>query len=155
MTGRLNTWLLLLLAICAVSFWFGKDLVIKGTPESSPDPTPVVSSPDYAMAKDEQPVHLVILNGTVEPGLAREISLLLGRAGCVAERVGNASSDRFTECLLVNRRLSERRAAELGRRLGGIRVIREADGRGSEDAVLVLGADSARLKEALGKIRGS
>jgi hypothetical protein len=55
--------------------------------------------------------------------------------------------------LLVNRRLSDRQADELARRLGGIRVIREWDGRVGEDAVLVLGADHELLKSSLVKLR--
>ena len=157
MKGRLNTWLLLLVAICALSLWFGKDLVPKGTGSSREEPTPTGAETTFAMSAEETPIHLTVLNGTSELGLAREVSLLLGRVGCVAESVGNAPHRDFGRSLLVNRRLSDRHAGALARRLGGIRVIREWDGRVGEDAVLVLGADCQSLTGFLdgeGKAQG-
>jgi len=147
--GRLNTWLLVLVAICALSLWFGKDLVQKGKEGPAERPVSTGAGVTFAMPAEETPIHLVVLNGTSESGLAREVSLLLGRAGCVAESVGNAPHRNFARSLLVNRRLSDRHAADLARRLGGIQVIREWDGRGGEDAVLILGADCARLTSYL------
>lgn len=138
MTGRLNTWLIVLVAVCALSFWFGKDLVRQATPDSQKKP---VSAASYSLPAAESPSHLIVLNGTGEAGLAREVSLLLGRVGCVAESVGNAPGRDYAATYLVNRRLPERKASDLARRLGGIRVIQEWDARGSEDAVLVLGLD--------------
>lgn len=137
-------WLLIVVAICALSLWFGKDLIRipKGfTREELSSNRPETT---FALSAEESPIHLVVLNGTREPGLAREVSLLLGRAGCVAERVGNAPHRDFARSFLVNRRLSDRQASDLARRLGGIRLIREWDGREGEDAVLVLGADWKR-----------
>ena len=145
MKGRLNTWLLLLVAICALSLWFGKDLVSKGMGSAGEESKPTGAETTFAMSAEDTPIHLVVLNGTRESGLAREVSLLLGRVGCVAESVGNAPHRDFARSLLVNRRLSDRHAGALARRLGGIRVIREWDGRVGEDAVLVLGADCQRL----------
>ncbi len=149
MRGRVNTWLLLFVVVCAASLWLGKDLI----PERSESPqeidTPSAPAPDYALSKVDAPVHLSVLNGTNEAGLARKISLLLGRAGCVAESVGNAPDFRFASSLLINRKLPDDKAADLARRLGGIPVIREWDGRGSEDAVLVLGGDFAGLEAGL------
>jgi len=150
MKDRLNTWLLVVVAICALSLWFGKDLVRTGKDSSREEPTSGGAETTFVMSEEEKPVHLVVLNGTSELGLAREVSLLLGRAGCVAESVGNAPHRDFARSLLVNRRLSDRHAGDLARRLGGIRVIREWDGRAGEDAVLVLGADFPRLTAVLG-----
>lgn len=145
----MNKWLLLLVVICAVSLWFGKDLLPLADGET-PSSNPVAeTSADYGMDPEEAAIHLVVLNSTGRSGLAREVSLLLGRAGCVAERVGNAPEGKFANSLLVNRSLSDRRAAELAVQMGGIRVIREADERGSEDAVLILGTDVDRLTAAL------
>ena len=107
------------------------------------------AAPTFGMSDEETPIHLVVLNGTSEFGLARGVGLLLGRVGCVAERVGNAPHRNFVRTFLVNRRLSDRQAADLARRLGGIRVIREWDGRGGEDAILILGADCAHLTSFL------
>ena len=94
-------------------------------------------------------VHLVVLNGTEVPDLAGDLSLLLGSAGCVADRIGNAPHARFTASLLVNRRLDDDRAAELARRLGGPVLLLERDPGATEDAVLVLGADHGKLRSAL------
>ena len=149
MKGRLNSWLLIVVGVCALSLWFGRDLVRIGTGRS-PEKTPSqAADADITMSPEETTIHLVVLNGTSESGLAREVSLLLGRAGCVAERVGNAPHRNFNRSVLVNRRLTGRQASDLARRLGGIRVIREWDGREGEDAVLVLGADSDHLSSAL------
>ena len=150
MSGRLNVWLLVLVAICGLSYWFGKDLVLPvgSTDEDTAAATrPAVS---YDLTEEESAVHLVVLNGTEEPGLAREVSLLLGRAGCVAESVGNAPHRRYAESFLVNRRLPDSRAKKLASLLGDVPVLREMDGRGSEDAVLVLGGDWSRLTSELG-----
>lgn len=155
MMGRLNTWLLLLVVICAVSLWLGKDLIPTRNEKAGQDDAPSIPATFYALSKEDAPIHLSVLNGTGEAGLARKVSLLLGRAGCVAESVGNAPHRQFPQTLLVNRKLSDGRAADLARRLGGIRVIREWDGRCSEDAVLVLGDDNADLRSVLEGKRSS
>ncbi len=149
MKGRLNTWLLIVVGVFALSLWFGKDLVRTGESESAERPSSIDAEDDFTIPLEETTIHLTVLNGTGQKGLAREVSLLLGRAGCVAERFGNAPHRNFSQSLLVNRRLTGRQAADLARRLGGIRVIREWDGREGEDAVLVLGADSDRLTSSL------
>ena len=139
------------MVICAASLWWGKDLVPKINPNAGQDDAPSVPATFYALSESDAPIHLSVLNGTSEAGLARKFSLVLGRAGCVAESVGNAPHREFAHSLLINRKLSEGRAAELARRLGGIRVIREWDDRCSEDAVLVLGGDYAELEAGLGR----
>ncbi len=145
----MNIWLLLFVVICAVSLWLGKDLVLRGSESAMEAEVSPVPAASYAMSKEDAPIHLAVLNGTNEAGLARKVSLLLGRAGCVAESFGNAPGRDFAQSLLVNRKLSDDRAAALARRLGDIRVIREWDSRGSEDAVLVLGRDFAELEAGL------
>ena len=153
MPGRLNLWLLILAGVCALSLWFGKDLVLRSWNGSAGN-MPIAEEPvDFAMAAEEMSVHLMVLNGTSEPGLARQISLLLGRAGCVAENLGNAPRRDYEHSLLVNRRLTDQRAADLARLLGGLRVIREWDSRAGEDAVLVLGADHEHVKNSLATFR--
>lgn len=94
-------------------------------------------------------VHLLILNGTPVPNLAGDFSLLVGQAGCVADRIDNAPHEGFARSLLINRRLGEARAVELARRLGNPVLLHEHDAGTTEDAVLVLGADHARLREVL------
>lgn len=155
MPGRLNFWLLLLALVCALSLWFGKGLVLNSEGRSRDKSGAPEKPVDFAMAEDEKSVHLRVLNGTDVPGLARQISLLLGRAGCVAENVGNAPRRDFEQSVLVNRRLTDERAQNLAQRLGGIRVIREWDSREAEDAVLVLGADHEQLKSSLARGRSS
>jgi hypothetical protein len=146
----LNIWLLVLVALCGVSLWFGKELVLPAQDPSGSEHPQVAPEP-YELPADAAAVHLVVLNGTGEDGLARDVSLLLGRAGCVAERVGNAPRVKYAESFLVNRRLSDDRARDLAARLGGVKVLREWDDRCGEDAALVLGGDWARLKAALEK----
>jgi hypothetical protein len=149
MTGRLNIWLLVVVGVCALSLWFGKDLVRTGERVTEEGPSTNDPAEDFTISPEETTIHLAVLNGTSETGLAREVGLLLGRAGCVAESVGNAPHRNFSRSLLVNRRLTGRQASVLARRLGGIRVIREWDGREGEDAVLVLGSDSENLASSL------
>ena len=141
MKSRVNIWLLLAVALCAVSLWAGW--------------RPDRDEADESMV-DDQPgtAHLLVLNGTDRPGLAREISLLLGPAGCVVEGVGNAPGNDWPRCLLVNRRMAPARAARLAERLGGVTVVREWDDRATEDAVLVLGADWNGVRRALAGEKG-
>ncbi len=153
MKGRLNIWLLIVVAVCALSLWFGKDLVRTGVGGSVAGPPAKGSETDFTQASTEKPIHLVVLNGTGESGLAREVSLLLGRAGCVTERIGNVPDRELARSFLVNRRLTMRKAADLAHRLGGIRVIREWDSREGEDVVLVLGADCPDLTSSLSEER--
>ena len=153
MKGRLNIWLLLLVTVCGLSLWFGRDLVRDRTPDTTGEPEKIAVVADYSLEPRQVSIHLVVLNGTSESGLAREVSLVLGRAGCVTERVGNAPGLDVEDSYLVNRRLSDADAGDLSRRLGGIPVLKEWDGRGGEDAVLVLGADWADLTSALAKVK--
>jgi len=134
--ARANIWLLVAVALCAISLWAG------WRPDTDKAEETVLDS-------GAGTVHLLVLNGTGRPGLAREISLLLGPAECVVEGVGNAPGEDWPNCLLVNRRLAPARARGLAARLGGINVVREWDDRAPEDAVLVLGADWAAVRGAL------
>ena len=81
MPGRLNTWLLLLVGVCALSVWFGKELVQK-IPAVSDGADPVATQvPEYDLPEDETPAHLVVLNGSTRPGLARKIGDLAAEVG--------------------------------------------------------------------------
>ncbi len=144
-----NFLLLALLVVCGLSLWLGR-----GRQGRPPAPAPAAHAdslppPDWGQRPEDAPVHLVVLNGTPRANLAREVSLALTRAGCIAERTDNAPHDHFAESLLVNRRLPARRARELAARLGGLPVLLEKDPRSTEDALLVLGADYARVCRAL------
>ncbi len=147
--------LILLLVVLACAISVGVWVTHGGSrPDGLPArlgmPAATESFPDLANA--DAPggiVHLVILNGTTAANLAGDFSLLVGRAGCVADRIDNAPHAGYTKSLLVNRRLVDERAIALAGRLGGPILLREHDSRATEDAVLVLGADHSRLREAL------
>ena len=148
MKGSLNLWLLVVVIVCALSVWFGRDLIMPaseapGVGELQSDEGP---GQDLVVA---EPVHLLVLNGTEVSGLAREFGLLLGRAGCVAERVGNAPHARYEFSFLVNRQLSAVRAENLAAELGGLPIVQEFDERTTADAVLVLGRDADNLRKHL------
>jgi hypothetical protein len=151
---RANLLLLALLALCALSFWLGRSRPDRdGNAAGSPAAGTERTSPWRDAAGQEEGdlagVHVAVLNGTGEAGLAQDLALGLTTLGCVVARVANAPHDGYSETLLVNRRLPAETASALARRLGGVRVIREWDPRAAEDAVLVLGADHRRVGDRL------
>ena len=129
-----NAWLLLAVALCGLSLWAG---VRGGGAPPGPDAAPL------------PPLHVRVLNGTEDPGVARDVGRRLGAAGHVIEGVGNAPRLLPGRTLLVNRRLDDATARRLAAALGGVAVVREWDGRCSEDAVLVLGKDWTTVVAAL------
>ena len=133
---RRNLWLGLAVGLCAVSLWAG----VRSRHADPPGAAPAPGSPA---------VHLRVLNGTDVPGLARDLGRSLGAAGLVIGGVGDAPRPVPAATLLVNRRLDAAAAERLAVRLGGVPVVREWDRRCSEDAVLVLGPDWARVRAAL------
>lgn len=149
MSRTLNLLLILLVLVCGVSLWLaqGRPLpeFMGRTGNESASDTPV-SLESRALS-----VHLRILNGTEEPGLAGEVALLVTRLSCVVEGIGNAEQWPGTESVLINRRLPNAEASSLALQLGGIPVLREWDGRTTEDAVLILGNDHQEISAALRK----
>ncbi len=138
--------LVLLLVICAGSFWQAQRSRISG-----PDPVP--AAPELVPQQAPEAggtVHLTVLNGTRHSGLARRASRVLPALGCVVLALDDAPHDTFAATLLINRRLDEARARRLAAALG-VPQLREWDPRAAEDAVLVLGADAPRLLAALGE----
>lgn len=147
MKRQTNLWLLLIVAVCAASLWVGRGAE---NPFRQPDPVrQATRSTGPAGEPDAPPVHLAILNGAGQGGLARQISGLVTRVGCVVESVGNAPAGQYPGSLLINRRLDPERARALAAQLGGIRLLTEWDERSTEDAVLLLGADHALVLTAL------
>jgi hypothetical protein len=137
--------LVVLLVICAGSFWQAqRERGSKGAraPQAA---TPAVAAAPGPVDVAAGSVHLAVLNGTRQSGLARRLSRGLPAFGCVVVALGDAPHDTFTTTLLVNRRLDESTARRLAAALGGIPVVVEWDPRCDEDAVLVLGADAPRL----------
>ncbi len=132
--------------VLAVAVAAGSMIMEKGLPGCAgpaPEPGGAAHTPDPAAVAGLQ---LVVLNGTHVPGLARDMGMLLARAHLAPVRYGNAAPQDYATSFLVNRRLTDTQAAAVSRLLGGIPVLREFDGRGAEDAVLVLGADHEQLR---------
>jgi len=139
-----NLILLTLVLACAVSFWYARR-----QPQIRTSPAPAMSRTPLADPASMDAVHLTVLNGSGTSGLARRIGRQLPALGCVVVKVGNAPHEDFSTSLLINRRLSDDRAAMLRRQLGGPRLITEWDPRCREDAVLILGHDFEKLEKAL------
>jgi len=137
-----NLLLVVLLAVCAASFWLARQPAAERTTTGSA-PAPVV------LERPERSVHLAVLNGTREPGLARRLSRDLAYLGCVVVAIDDAPHDSFATSLLVNRRLPAAQVQWLAAALAGVPVVQEWDPRAQEDAVLVLGADHQRLLRGL------
>jgi hypothetical protein len=141
-----NLLLLVLLAVCAASFWLARQPAAERAASRlahGPAPAPVV------LERPERSVHLAVLNGTREPGLARRLSRDLAYLGCVVVAIDDAPHDSFATSLLVNRRLPAAQVQWLAAALAGVPVVQEWDPRAQEDAVLVLGADHQRLLRGL------
>lgn len=149
MSRTLNLLLILLVLVCGVSLWLAQG---RPLPEflSGIEKRPVPGVP-ADLESHVLSVHLRILNGTEEPGLAGEVALLVTRLGCVVEGIGNADHWSGTESVLINRRLPNAEANSLAIQLGGLPVLREWDGRTTEDAVLILGNDHQEISVALRK----
>lgn len=132
-----NVLLFLMVVACGVSFWAARRDVGRSTPaEESLAREEVGTLPTAA-----ESIHIAVLNGTGEPGLARRISRLLPALGCVVVAVGDAPADTFPRTMLVNRRLDDARLDWLVARLDDAEVVTEWDARCDEDVVLVLGQD--------------
>lgn len=149
MKRTLNLFLLVLVLACGVSIWWAKGQPVPGWMNSGE-----VRS-NALLPKDEDPqlpaAQLKVLNATEISGLAAEVALRIPSLGCVVQGVGNAATWPGSPSILINRRLPRGQALALAQRLGGIPVIREWDGRGAEDAVLVLGDDHDRILKATGR----
>ena len=146
MLKSLNFWLFLIVLVCGISLFLATGVSMPFLRGSQKEPKPVET--DWKTDPESQAVHLKIMNGTQQNGLAREFSLLVSGQGCVVETIGNAPGI-WPESLLVNRRLDPGKSSDLARQLGARNVIRQWDERGTEDAVLILGDDFESLKAAL------
>ena len=146
MKRTLNLFLLVLVLACGVSIWWAKGQPLPGWWNAGEArrvvPSRTEDDPQLPAAQ------LRVLNATEIPGLAAEVALRIPSLGCVVQGVGNAPVWPGSPSLLINRRLPRGQALELAERLGGVPVIREWDGRGAEDAVLVLGEDHDRILKA-------
>lgn len=143
----LNLLLILFVLLGAISIWVARGRPLPGwagqSEKSAPVQTKTAGDPVL------ESVHVRVLNATEVSGLAAEFALLLPPLNCVVQGVGNAANWPGGKSVLINRRLPRSQAEQLAERLGGLLLIREWDGRTTEDAVLVLGEDYAQLKEFL------
>ncbi len=147
MLRSLNFWLLLAAVVCGISFWMASGSPLPPGVEFRNRQDDDTSS--WMLDSQPVPVHLRILNGTENAGLARQFGVLAAGRGFVVEAVGNAAGS-WPKSILINRRLDAQVAAELAEQLGGLEVIRQWDQRLTEDAVLVLGEDFEKTRSAFG-----
>jgi hypothetical protein len=143
-----NLLLLLVLAVCAASFWWARRGPTGAGAPTGRSPRAAAVQP---VAAAPLSAHVAVLNGTGESGLARRFSRRMADLGCVVVETADAPHDTFSRSLLVNRRLTDDEARRLAASLGGLPVLREWDPRRREDAVVVLGRDHARLQAAIAR----
>jgi hypothetical protein len=142
-----NLLLLVVLLVCGASFWMARR---SGEPVVAPTVS-VVRPQAVDGAAPLETIHIAVLNGTGEPGLARKVSRVLPPLGCVVVMVADAPHDTFARTMLVNRRMTDDQVRWLARQLANPVVVDEWDPRCDEDVVLVLGRDHDRkLKHLAG-----
>lgn len=94
----------------------------------------------------EDPFQIEVLNGTGEPGVAREVTIKLRSMGIDVLIQGNAQRFDYRETVLVDRKGNPELMKKLSRRLGVSRVITQIQERPRVDATLVVGWDRERLR---------
>lgn len=95
---------------------------------------------------EPEPFQVEVLNGTGEPGLAREVTMQLRRIGIDVLLEGNAERFDFRESLLVDRRGDPELMRRLQRRLGVSRTIVQVKPDALVDVTLVVGHDREKLR---------
>jgi hypothetical protein len=98
------------------------------------------------LAVPEEPFQIEVLNGTGEPGVAREVTMRLRRMGIDVLIEGNAQRFDYRETILVDRKGNPELMKKLSRRLGVSRVITQIQERPRIDATLIVGWDRERLR---------
>ena len=94
----------------------------------------------------EDSFQIEVLNGTGEPGVAREVTMKLRSMGIDVLIEGNAQRFDYRETVLVDRKGNPELMKKLSRRLGVSRVITQIQERPRVDATLVVGWDRERLR---------
>ena len=94
----------------------------------------------------EDPFQLEVLNGTGEPGVAREVTRQLRKMGIDVLIEGNAKRFDYRETVLIDRKGNPVLMRKLSRRLGVKRVIIQVQERPRVDVTLVIGWDRERLR---------
>jgi len=87
-----------------------------------------------------------VLNGTGEPGVAREVTMQLRRMGIDVLIEGNASRFDYRESVLVDRKGNPELMRKLSKRLGVGRVVEQVQEKSRVDATLIIGWDRERLR---------
>ncbi len=93
-----------------------------------------------------EPFQLEVLNGTGEPGVAREVTMRLRSMGIDVLIEGNADGFDYRETVLVDRKGNPELMKELARRLDVGRVVTQIAEKPRVDATLVIGWDRERLR---------
>ena len=94
----------------------------------------------------EVPFQIEVLNGTGEPGVAREVTMLLRKMGIDVLIEGNAGRFDYQQTVLVDRKGNPALMRKLSKRLGIGRVITQIQERPRVDATIVIGWDRERLR---------
>ena len=92
------------------------------------------------------PFQIQVLNGTGEPGVAKEVTMQLRKMGIDVLIEGNARCFDYRETVLVDRKGNPVLMRKLSRRLGIGRVVTQIQERPRVDATLVVGWDRDRLR---------
>jgi len=94
----------------------------------------------------EEPFQIEVLNGTGEPGVARDVTMQLRRMGIDVLMEGNAGRFDYRETVLVDRKGNPALMRKLSRRIGVARVVTQIQEKPRVDATLVIGWDRQRLR---------
>ena len=94
----------------------------------------------------EDPFQIEVLNGTGEPGVAREVTMKLRKMGIDVLIEGNAGNFDYRESVLVDRKGNPELMKKLSRRLGVSMIVTQIQEKPRVDATLIVGWDRKRLR---------
>ena len=94
----------------------------------------------------EDSFQIEVLNGTGEPGVAREVTMKLRRMGIDVLIEGNARNFDYRESVLVDRKGNPELMKKLSRRLGVSMIVTQIQEKPRVDVTLIVGWDRERLR---------
>ena len=94
----------------------------------------------------EDPFQIEVLNGTGEPGVAREVTMKLRKMGIDVLIEGNAGNFDYRESVLVDRKGNPELMKKLSRRLGVSMIVTQIQEKPRVDVTLIVGWDRERLR---------
>ncbi len=94
----------------------------------------------------EDPFQVEVLNGTGEPGVAREVTMTLRKMGIDVLIEGNAGNFDYRESVLVDRKGNPELMKKISRRLGVTMIVTQVQEKPRVDATLIVGWDRERLR---------